>query len=253
MKIKLFAIVTFLLLYAAQSKAQQNEYADKVYFNNGSLIVCKIVYYQPNDTLKVQMESGQMAHFYPHQIKKIVMYEATKGKVSRAEKAYNFKERGTYDAFSIGLNFGQLSQSSRRLMGLDIQNVVGFQFNRWAGGGIGMGLNSYYFLYGASNVLSIFGEYRGYLGKRNTSEYWTFAAGFGQPLKNKTENLTNLKGGFMIQPTVGWRFGASRRYNFFADLGFRLQQVQYESNNTWSENHYKVTYRRWILRGGILF
>ena len=142
---------------------------------------------------------------------------------------------------------------SKQTTAAGIQNVVGFQFNRWAGGGIGMGLNSYYFLYGASNVLSVFGEYRGYLSKRNTSEYWTFAAGFGQPLKNKTENLTNLKGGFMIQPTIGWRFGASRRYNFFADLGFRLQQVQYESNNTWSENHYKVTYRRWILRGGILF
>ena len=116
-----------------------------------------------------------------------------------------------------------------------------------------MGLNSYYFSHGESNVLSIFGEYRGYLSKRNTSEYWTLAAGFGQPLKNKNENLTNFKGGFMVQPTVGWRFGASRRYNFFADLGFRLQQVQYQSNNTWSENHYKVTYRRWILRGGILF
>ena len=253
MKIKIFAIFTSLLLHAAQSKAQQTDFFDKVYLNNGTVIVGKILYYQPNDTLQIQTRSGQIVRFLPTQMKKIVMQDVAENKPTKTVKPYNFKERGFYDALSVGLNLGKLSRFNQILGGIDVQNVVGFQHNRLVGGGIGLGYNSYYASNGESNVLSIFGEYRGYLSKRNTSEYWTFAAGFGQPLKNETENLTNFKGGFMIQPTVGWRFGASRRYNFFADLGFRLQQVQYESNNTWSENHYKVTYRRWILRGGILF
>ncbi len=251
MKINLFAITAFLLLYAAQLKAQQNDFSDKVYLKNGSLIVGKIIQYAPNDTLKVQIGSGQIVPFGHDQVKKIVMFSALKDKSFRTEKPYEFKEQGLYDALSLSGNFGRNAIRTQR--GIGIQNVVGYQFNRLVGTGIGVGYDSYYLNNGESNVVSVFGEYRGYLGKRNTSEYWTLAAGFGQPIDSKSDNFTNLKGSFMVQPTVGFRFGASRRYNFFADLGFRLQQIRFQNNNTWSESAYTVTYRRWILRGGILF
>lgn len=250
MKIQVFAIISFLLLYAAQIKAQQNEYSDKVYLKNGSILTGKIIYYQPNDTLQVQMNSGLIGRYSPEQVKKVVMHEVAETKSVRAEKPYNFKERGLYDALSFDINLGR---SSRTHLGVGFQNVIGYQFNRLAGSGIGIGYDSYYIARGESNVVSVFGEYRGYLSRRNTSEYWTFAAGYGQPTQTKNDIYTNLKGSFMVQPTVGFRFGASKRYNFFTDLGFRLQQIRFENNNTWSENHYTVTYRRWILRGGILF
>ncbi len=250
MKIRAFAIVSFLFLYAAHIKAQQNEFSDKVYLKNGSLIVCKIVFYQPNDTVQVQVASGQIVRFAPQQVRKIKMSESAEIKTSRVLRPYNFEERGLYDALSFNVNLGRSSVSH---LGFGFQNVIGYQFNRLVGSGLGIGYDAYYLNNGESNVLSIFGEYRGYLSKRNTAEYWTFAAGYGHPMGIKNDNLTNLKGSFMLQPTIGYRFGASSRYNFFADLGFRLQQVRYESNNTWSENHYTVTYRRWVLRGGILF
>ena len=250
MKIRAFAIVSFLLLYATHIKAQQNEFSDKVYLKNGSRIIGKIIYYQPNDTVQVQVASGQIVRFAPQQVQKIRMAESAEGKTSRVLKPYNFEERGVYDALSFDVNFGR---STRSHLGIGFQNVVGYQFNRLVGSGLGIGYDSYYLNNGQSDVVSVFGEYRGYLSKSNTSEYWTFAAGYGHPLGIKNDNLTNLKGSFMLQPTIGYRFGASHRYNFFLDLGFRLQQVRYESNNTWAENHYTVTYRRWILRGGILF
>lgn len=250
MKIYVFAITSFLLLYAAQIKAQQNDYADKVYLINGSIIKGKIIYYQPNDTLQMQMSSGLIGRFFPNQIRKVVMHDIAEAKTARVEKPYNFRERGLYDALSFSINLGRSSQTHQ---GIGFQNVVGYQFNQFVGSGIGVGYDSYYVSNGESNVLSVFGEYRGYLSKRNTSEYWTFAAGYGQPSHIKNDYLTNLKGSFMVQPTIGFRFGASNRYNFFADLGFRLQQIRFENNNEWSQNHYTVTYRRWILRGGILF
>jgi hypothetical protein len=188
--------------------------------------------------------------FAPEQIKKVKMTELSQGKISRVERPYNFEERGVYDALSFNVNLGR---SSSAHLGYGFQNVIGYQFNRLVGGGLGIGYDAYYANNGESNVLSIFGEYRGYLSKKNTAEYWTFAAGYGHPMGNENDVLTNLKGSFMMQPTIGYRFGASNSYNFFADLGFRMQQVQYESNNTWAENKYTVTYRRWVLRGGILF
>lgn len=250
MKMRVFAIVSFLLLYAAHIKAQQPTFSDRVYLKNGSVMVGKILYYQPNDTLQMQLESALIIRFAPSEVKKVKMTELSQGKTSRLERPYNFKERGMYDALSFNVNLGR---SNRSHLGFGFQNVVGYQFNRLVGSGLGIAYDAYYLNNGESNVVSVFGEYRGYLSKRNTSEYWTFAAGYGHPLGIKNDNLTNLKGSFMLQPTIGWRFGASSRYNFFADLGFRLQQVRYESNNTWAENHYTVTYRRWVLRGGILF
>ena len=250
MNIRILIVFTFLFLSAAHLKAQQNDFSDKVYLKNGSRIVGKIIYYQPDDTVQVQVTSGQIMRFAPQQVQKIRMTESADSKTSRTVKPYNFKERGMYDALSFDVNFGRSTQSH---IGVGFQNVVGYQFNRLVGSGLGVGYDSYYLKNGQSDVVSVFGEYRGYLGKRNTSEYWTLAAGYGHPLGIKNDNLTNLKGSFMLQPTIGYRFGASHRYNFFLDLGFRLQQVRYESNNTWSENRYTVTYRRWILRGGILF
>ncbi len=250
MKIRVFVIVTFLLLYAAHIKAQQNEFSDKVYLKNGSRVVGKILFYQPNDTVQMQVVSGQIVRFAPQQVQKIKMAALADSKTSRIERPYNFEERGMYNALSFNVNLGRSNMSH---LGFGFQNVVGYQFNRLVGSGLGIGYDAYYLNNGESNVLSIFGEYRGYMNKRHTAEYWTFAAGYGHPMGIKNDNLTNLKGSYMLQPTIGYRFGASSRYNFFMDLGFRLQQVRYESNNTWSENHYTVAYRRWVLRGGILF
>jgi hypothetical protein len=250
MKLNLFTTAAFFFLFVAQLKAQQNDFSDKVYLKNGSFLVCKIMRYLPNDTVTVQMSNGQIVQFLPIQIKKVVMFDVQQGKAYLAEKPYEFKERGLYDALSFAFNLGRSTQQTHQ--GFGFQNVVGYQFNRLVGTGVGVGYDSYYLSNGESNVLSVFGEYRGYLSKRNTSEYWTLAAGYGHLLANKTENYTNLKGSFMVQPTIGFRFGASKRYNFFTDLGFRMQQIRFQ-NNSWAENHYTVTYRRWILRGGILF
>ena len=72
-------------------------------------------------------------------------------------------------------------------------------------------------------------------------------------MKTNNQIIVNRRGGVFIQPTIGLRFGASARYNFFAELGARFQEVRYDFSNQWIENNYKVTYQRWILRGGILF
>ncbi len=252
MKSKYFVIITFLLLYAAQIKAQQTDFSDIVYLKNGSRIVGKIVYYQANDSIRLQLSSGAIVRFAQQETYKIVMSEAGSNvKLKREEKPYNFKERGFYDAFGVNGNFGRTSLSAHK--GIGFQNVVGYQFSRLVGSGLGIGYDSYYLSNGESNVVSFFGEYRGYLRKTNTTEYFTIAAGYGQPLANKNDVLSNFKGSYMVQPTIGWRFGASHRYNLFADLGFRLQQVRYENLQSWAENRYTVTYRRWVLRGGILF
>ena len=256
MKVKILKIVAALLLFASQMTAQMDGFRDKVYLTNGSRVVGKIIFYQPNDTLKLQLEGGQITYFSPQQIKKIDMFSPAE---TRAEKPYNFREHGFYGAATYSLNFGRhddiyVVSSGALHLGVGLQAVGGWQFRRQIGAGLGVGYDMYYVGNGNANVLSVFGEARGYLNPKNQSAFWTLAAGFGLPLKNKNETLTSLGGGFLLRPTIGWRFGASARCNLFIDFGAQFQTVRYDQVfNEYYENHYTVVYRRWILRGGILF
>ena len=250
MKMKNYIIIIIALLTFTTTK-QICAQTDKVYLHNETRLMGKIVYYKPNDSIKIELKNGQILAFSDKEVKKIIMGEL------KAEKPYNFKERGFYNATYFNTLFGKTSYQyggGKTQLGIGVQNISGFQFNRWIGAGLGIGLDEYYTASDAT-VLTIFGEIRGYLTPDNHAFYYSVASGVGFPLKEKMDNILNItgyKGGFMFQPAIGLRFGASAKFNFFADIGTKFQHISYDQI-TGSENHYKITYQRWILRGGIIF
>jgi hypothetical protein len=261
--IKAFTSI-LLLLFAAHLKAQISSaqaYQDIVQLKNGSRLIGQITYYHPDSALHLVLQTGQTMRYSANQIKKVQMFGTDIIKTERSEKPYQFREKGLYNAFAVVGNFGRhidiWGKSVRTHMGFGIQNSTGYMFNRLIGVGVGAGFDSYYMNEGNSDVLSVFGEARTYLRRNVISEYISFVAGYGQPLKIEDENLTSRSGGFMIQPTVGWRLGGSNRYNFFVDLGMRVQRVHFFRTTAPADfpvtDRYTMTYRRWILRGGILF
>ena len=252
--------VLLLLLFAngliAQTTTSSEGFEDYVLLKNGSRIYGKILYYAPNDTLQIQVSSGQTMRCKPEYIKKVVMAKPKTADVSapKTVKPYDFKERGFYASAVYAMSFGRNSGGAGTHTGVGLQATAGYLLRRQIGFGGGVGYDAYYLKDGNAAVMSVFGEARGYLSKRNVAEYVTFAIGYGHPTKQKDNALiTNRSGGLMLQPTIGLRFGASARYNFFAEIGARFQQVHYSNSNEWVENRYTVNYQRWILRGGILF
>lgn len=253
----------FLLLTAnallAQSTTASEGFEDYVLLKNGSRIYGKILYYAPNDTLQIQVSSGQTMRCSPDYIKKVIMAKPKTANTdashaSRAAKSYDFKERGFYASAVYAMSFGRNSGGGGTHTGVGLQATAGYLLRRQIGFGGGIGYDAYYLKDGNAAVMSVFGEARGYLSKRNVAEYFTFALGYGHPTKQKNNALIETRGGgLMVQPTIGLRLGASARYNFFVEMGARFQQVQYGNSSDWAENRYTVRYQRWILRGGILF
>jgi hypothetical protein len=241
-----FAFKTNLQLYA------QN---DKVYLNNQSSLVGKLIYYKPNDTLILELKTGQTLIFMGKDVKKVVMGETK----IRVEKPYEFRERGMYNVTYFNINFAKTPNiygSGKTYLGVALQNITGFQFNRKLGTGLGLGLDNYYISGNDANVLSVFNEIRGYLNADNQAFYYSVSSGVGFPLKQKSDatfNLTGHKGGIMFYPAIGLRFGASPKFNFFMDIGTKFQRIYINQINQWAENRYAVTYQRWVLRGGIMF
>jgi hypothetical protein len=131
---------------------------------------------------------------------------------------------------------------------------VGYQFKRLLGAGIGVSYENLY-LEGISEgrLLSVFSEVRGYLSRHNSSFYYNFTSGVAFPVAKSSENLTDHRGGLMVYPAFGLRFGGSKRFNFFVDIGAKFQTVYYNTITEFQNDRYTVTYKRWALRGGILF
>jgi hypothetical protein len=249
-------IYLICLLFSSISLTAQVEstdgFGDCLYYTNGGQVYGKIVYYVPTDTLVFQLANGQTLRCAPSIVKKVVMAKP-KTTATKAEKPYAFRERGRYVSAAYAMSFGRNKNGSGTHTGVGIQASAGYLFNRKIGIGGGLAYDSYYLKDGNANVLAGFCEARGYFSKRPVAEFFTLAIGYGQPMKTDNFAITNRSGGVFAQPTIGLRFGASARYNFFAELGVRFQQVHYEYTDEWVNNKYAVTYQRWVLRGGILF
>lgn len=248
--------IVFLIAFAAftfKTSPQLYAQTDKVYLNNKSTLVGKLLYYKPNDTLIIELKNGQKLIFLDKDVKKVVMGEV------KTEKPYQFRERGLYNIMYFNVNFGKTTYyygGGKAQAGVALQNITGYQFNRWIGTGLGLGFDNYYTSGNDANVLSVFSEIRGYLNADNQAFYYSVSGGVGFPLKQKTDanaNLIGHKGGFMLHPAIGLRFGASPKFNFFMDIGTKFQRIHLDQITQRAENRFTVTYQRWVLRGGIMF
>jgi hypothetical protein len=249
MKYIIFLCVIILSHFAVQLQAQTKLFKDVVYLYDGSRITGNVLSYKPDESILLELSSGQQLIFLAKNIKKVVM---SMPNIEKVKEPYEFKERGLYNATSFALSFGKSTYTNT--VGVGLQHSLGYQFNRIFGAGMGVSYENLYIQNSAEGrMFSIFGEVRGYFSQQNTAFYYNVAAGMAFPVAKASENLTNHKGGLLVYPAIGMRFGASKNYNFFMDIGAKIQNVSYNSFNEWSQDLYSVTYRRWVLRGGILF
>ncbi len=245
---KLWFVIFTLLSPMSYLHAQR----DKVYLKNDTKLVGKLVLYRPGDSVQIQLANGQILGFSDKEVQKIVMEDL------KTNKPYNFREKGIFNVTYFGLSFGktQLPWSPAQThLGINVENITGYQFNRLVGAGLGIGYDNYYVTGTDANVLSVFSAFRGYMSQHATTGYYSLSGGIGFPMVNTKDNL-NLsahRGGLLVYPAVGLRFGASARMNFFADIGVKFQRIYFNQVTEWNENHYKITYQRWILRGGLMF
>lgn len=168
------------------------------------------------------------------------------------KKTYAFKEKGLYSATSLGANFAD--GGIENVVGLGFHHSSGYQINRMIGVGLGFGLDAYS-LNRSEMVLPVFAEARGYLSKKKIAPYYALSTGYGFALRNVSQSITEARGGWMIHPAIGIRLGADKGLNTTLDLGYRFQEASFVRTFLFNgETEVRdVTYRRLMLRMGILF
>jgi hypothetical protein len=228
---------------------------DFIELKNGSRLYCHVKSYIVNELVVFVMEDGTEQRLMASQVKRVVMQPRDNQRLTHYEKPYEFKEKGVFNATNLTIGFGKDYNFGDPQLLTGIQHTVGWQFNRLIGAGIGFSYDNYVIIDGDAPTWAVYGEARGYFNRKNKSLFYTLAAGYGKLLKtSENQQFMDARyGGYMLQPTVGYRFGGSKGLNFVMDIGTRFQRVGYEDNNQASLNNYKITYQRAVLRLGVIF
>lgn len=250
---KKILLLSFFMSLLFQVRAQEQIHYDVIYLKNGSEFRGELLEYEA-DYVKLRALGGRELTFQHKQIKKIVQ-EPIKGKW-KERKPYEFKEQGVYKAIFGSITAGTFAWNDEFASGLGFKGVVGYQWNRWFGAGLGLGIENYYLNHGET-VYPLFAEVRGYLSKENVAPYYSVSGGYSFTIKNEEAGISEASGGYLIHPAFGLRLGGSSKTNFTVDAGIQFQKARFvRSFNVWrgpetQEN--RMLYQRLTIRLGMLF
>ncbi len=262
----LLIFVGSLTIGAAQA---QTHYTDSLWLHDGAVLTGKIHRYNKRGNIILETPNRYLQEIHARSIARVSIYSfvsakaAKKGAQIRSEspadpcdKPYNFKEKGLYNV-TYGSGLAGIGYNNITEIGFGINHIVGYQWNRGIGTGIGIGLENF----SADNangslLFPVYAEIRGYLSPKRWSPYYSLSAGYGIATKDEERGLTGAKGGFRLHPAFGVRMGARDDVNFLFDVGYVFQKVELTRiYNTWSRDSViqDIWYKRLSIRLGIIF
>lgn len=245
-RLRHFRLLLLLLLAVGaihyQANAQKSRCSDEVHLKGGTLMVGKIIAWQPGDTLTIETWSGLTMKIAPEMLEKVTQRCPKRflpGKKSDDAAFYTFRERGWYHATRAAALIGVEERD------FTLQHSSGYKINRWLGIGLGVGIENLRYLRTATiPTYPLFMEVRGYLNSKNVSPFYVIGGGYAfvgkepSTITNRWWQVQNedWKGGWMAQAQVGYRCGN----HFFLYSGLRLQRksVYWEGINIYGTDRF---------------
>jgi hypothetical protein len=243
----LLAVLSFTLPLTAQQKKQE-----VIYLKNGSMIR-NIQELQHVDTLiRVRAADGSVFVFGPGEL----------AKMDYEPRQHIYKESGYLLNVELGILSGR--ESMRNNFGITRQTstapsfsvVNGYRFNRFAGVGIGLGVDGYREVV----ITPLFMRGTGYLFRGRFSPVYALDAGYGfySPVFNGRQNGAfefKFRGGLMGNAAGGIQVFLGQDVSFYIMLGYHLQDARFEysSERLESREIERILFRRMSLRMGFSF
>lgn len=245
-KIIILLLLVFAFANGSEIIGQEKQDGEVVIFlENGSQFQAKIVEWDPaKDVVKVEA-FGNIIEFRNSDIKKIVQSDLQFGQL------YNFKEEGLFFHFRANLISGNSGSRSSLEPGIGISAAAGKRFNRKLSIALGISFDEY-INRTSENILATFGEVSGYVSPDNLSLSYSLAAGYGFAFKDEEIGLMDAKGGWMIYPAVGFRWGKNH-LKWTLDFGYKFQKANWVYENWDTISDQRILYRRLTIRTGVMF
>ena len=191
---------------------------DVLYFKGGDVLKGRVMEYLGGDHLS-RLVGGEKKNFSGENFKKIK-------KVKLFEGNYYHKEKGSWHEFYMGLMTGKTGEYSKNENHMSLELIIGHRFNRYLGLGLGTGYQSYSGVDAVPIFLSITGDF---LNERITPYYFINAGyGFGIDRSDEWDNYSEVKGGLMYNPGIGFKFRLKKLY-ISSSVAYRFQLAQFIS------------------------
>jgi|GEM_PF-2042162 len=259
---KIFILALFCLTVSISTYAQEGKIyttIDLVYTTNGTF-KGQILEYIQGEFLIIQEENGNQATILEEDIKKIVQKKLRRpvtigedGYTELPRLAIEGKREGFYNKTYINFLSGAMNDGGLSL-GTGIHTQFGKQFSDLVGVGIGFGVDSYRPGSGQT-LLPVFVEYNVFPVKNNKDLFASLGAGYGFALKNSSLGIFEAKGGFMLNPSVGFRINTSERSSTTFGFGMKMQDAFFREESFRTGNdivNYDLFYKRFDIRIGVM-
>jgi len=249
-------LISLALLTASGLSGQEVALQQYVFFlEDGSKLKGELVSLTA-DSMVFRILGGQSVGLQRREVVRFLPEGEAPAENPPAKRPYAFEEQGFFHLLSFGANFVRTSTDGMDL-GLSLHYALGFQFNRWLGAGVGSGLDSYS-LRNRYQLVPVFLHLRSFLGRTKVAPMLLLDAGYGFALTDRDAGITESRGGWLLHPAVGVRFGAHPKVNFAMDIGYRFQRASYtEDFFIWNpgqeQEERNLLFQRFTLRFNLLF
>jgi len=233
----------------------QKNMQDVVYLKNGSIIRGVITEFIPEKSVKIETEGKSIFVFEMTEVEKITREEAPcKSHLCPA----NIKTKGFFNETEFRLLVGSGNDSSKFNTAWSLQNMSGYQVNRYLkiGGGAGVDHYNEY----SHTFIPLFGRISGDMVNYRITPVYFADAGYGFLIEK--DEYTNgaeergSKGGLMIHAGFGLKFYTASKVSASLLAGFKLQRSQRDYVYSWNESyiyHEDRVYRRFTFGAGVSF
>jgi hypothetical protein len=237
-----------LMVLSVPGNAQINQQA-KIVLKNGIIIRGGIVDSFDDSKLQVRIDSSNIILLRYDHIKKISFKGNGKTGVDSKEILAlqpSLNIESFYHEIRGGLLIGEENTS------FTVQTINGYQFNRYLGTGLGLGINKY----GNYLTMPIYATIKGYLFDKKVSPFYFADLGYGFAWQtNKNENmfeLDNVQGGLYWQVGLGYQINFLNSAMVFT-LGYSNQdsKADYTYYRGWDISNVEVSERRILRRFAI--
>ncbi len=253
---KLTLIIALLSLFMnttvhGQEEVQVDNSEVILYLKSGSRIEGKIISWEPNKSIQLSTTWGSVIRFDTRDVKKVIQKSTLAISV---ENPYNFKDQGIY--YTVKGNFitGNPGNRAKSVNGIGFSMSAGHRFNRYLSVGAGLGWDQYVWNSG-EELIPLFTEISGFLNESNSSLMYNLQVGYSIALKDQDYLMSYAKGGLMVYPSIGIRFGTNKTIKYTLDIGYKFQNAEFTYDDQWTfgtKSEQDLLYRRLTIRFGLL-
>jgi len=233
--IVIFLTTSLFFVCNTDSKAQ-NKTQDVVYLKNGSILHGKITEIKVNESITLESNCNDTWVLNQSDIDRIVKEDILESTIEKNKKKtpIDYKRKGFYSNININFMFGGDMETPFPPIGISFISGYQFDFGLAVGAGLGIDLMSEVYM-------PIVGDLKYTFRSSKISPFIYFQGGYSISLEDPDpydyeyydyyESDLESKGGYILNPGVGFKINLNERNAFSFSLGYKYMEI----NQTYKE------------------